>query len=181
MSRNFKSIAVAAALVGGLAVTSPGVASAGASTLTTTSTNAVAGTMDLVTTIQTTGMHNTLTAAIQQAQRSKMLSDPGPYTVFAPSDEAFNSLPAGTVESLLQPSNREKLQAILAYHVIPGKVMAGDIPAGMMGAKSAQGGTLNVNKGAGGVMVNDAKVVKADVVASNGIVHVIDKVLMPPM
>ncbi len=80
---------------------------------------------------------------------------------------------------LLEPENRAKLQAILAYHVIPGKVMSGDIPSGMMDAKSAQGSSLRVNKTGQGVLVNDARVIKADVATSNGVVHVIDKVLLP--
>jgi uncharacterized surface protein with fasciclin (FAS1) repeats len=107
-----------------------------------------------------------------------MLQEKGPYTVFAPTDDAFKKLPKGTVENLLKPENKEKLGAILAYHVMEGKVMAADVKT--MKAKTANGAMLNVKVNGSKVMVNDANLVKADVKASNGVIHVIDKVLMPP-
>ena len=100
------------------------------------------------------------------------------FTVFAPSDEAFSKLPAGTLDDLLKPENKKKLAALLAYHVLEGKVMAADVKTMM--AKTANGAKLDIKVTGDVVMVNDAKVVKADVKASNGVIHVIDSVLMPP-
>lgn len=135
---------------------------------------------DIVDTAKSTGMFKTLTAALDAAGKTTMLKEAGPYTVFAPNDEAFAKLPKGTVEDLLKPENKEKLGKILAYHVIEGKVMAADVKT--MKAKTANGAELDVKvKPDGTVMVNDAKVIKTDVPASNGVIHVIDKVLMPPM
>jgi uncharacterized surface protein with fasciclin (FAS1) repeats len=133
---------------------------------------------DIVETAQSTGTFKTLVAALKAADKASMLKEDGPYTVFAPTDEAFAKLPKGTVESLLKPENKEKLGSILAYHVMEGKVMAADVKT--MKAPTANGADLNVKVNNGKVMVNDAKVVKADVKASNGVIHVIDKVLMPP-
>jgi uncharacterized surface protein with fasciclin (FAS1) repeats len=107
-----------------------------------------------------------------------MLKEDGPYTVFAPNDAAFEKLPKGTVESLLKPENKEKLGAILAYHVMEGKVMAADVKT--MKAPTANGAELDVKVKGSNVTVNNAKVIKADVKASNGVIHVIDTVLMPP-
>ena len=107
------------------------------------------------------------------------LKGPGPFTVFAPTDEAFAKLPAGTVESLLKPENKAKLTAILTYHVVPGKVMAADV-AKLDEAKTVNGAMVTLQADDGKVMVNDAKVVKADIVASNGVIHVIDTVILPP-
>ncbi len=134
---------------------------------------------DIIDTAKSTGTFKTLTAALDAAGKTEMLKEKGPFTVFAPSDEAFAKLPAGTVENLLKPENKEKLGKILAYHVLSGKVMAADVKTMM--AKTANGAKLDIKVHDGMVMVNDAKVVKADVAASNGVIHVIDKVLMPPM
>lgn len=134
---------------------------------------------DIVATAKSTGMFKTLTAALDAAGKTEMLQEKGPYTVFAPSDEAFAKLPKGTVEELLKPENKAKLGKILAYHVIEGKVMAADVKTMM--AKTANGAELDIKVKGDKVMVNDAKVVKADVPASNGVIHVIDTVLMPPM
>ena len=134
---------------------------------------------DIVDTAKSVGTFKTLTAALDAADKTAMLKEKGPYTVFAPTDEAFAALPKGTVEDLLKPENKEKLGKILAYHVLSGKVSAADVKT--MKAKTANGAELNIVVKDGTVMVNDAKVVKADVVADNGIIHVIDKVLMPPM
>ncbi len=133
---------------------------------------------DIVATAKSTGTFNTLVAALDAAGKTTMLQEKGPYTVFAPTDEAFAALPKGTVENLLKPENKEKLGKLLAYHVLSGEVMAKD--AKTMQAKSANGANLSVKVADGKVMVNDAHVVKADVKASNGVIHVIDKVLMPP-
>ncbi len=130
-------------------------------------------------TAASTEMFSTLTAALKAGGKKEMLEeDKGPFTVFAPTDDAFKKLPAGTVEDLLKPENKEKLGKILAYHVVKGKVMAADVKT--MEAESAEGSKLNVKVEDGKVMVNDAKVVKTDIMASNGVIHVIDTVLMPP-
>ncbi len=134
---------------------------------------------DIVATAKSTGMFKTLTAALDAAGKTEMLQEKGPYTVFAPSDEAFAKLPKGTVEELLKPENKEKLGKILAYHVVEGKVMAADVKTMM--AKTANGAELDIKVDGDKVTVNDAKIVKADVPASNGVIHVIDTVLMPPM
>ena len=133
---------------------------------------------DIVAAAKAAGSFKTLTAALDAAGKTAMLKEKGPYTVFAPTDEAFEALPKGTVEDLLKPENKVKLGKILAYHVLSGKVMAADVKT--MKAKSANGADLNVKVDDGKVTVNDAKVVKADVAASNGVIHVIDKVLLPP-
>ncbi|MGA7267920.1 MAG: fasciclin domain-containing protein [Aestuariivirga sp.] len=135
---------------------------------------------DIVDTAVGAGSFKTLVAAVQAAGLVDTLKGAGPFTVFAPSDEAFAKLPAGTVEDLLKPENKDKLVAILTYHVVPGKVMAADVAGKETMAKSVQGGEIKVN-GTNGVMVNDAKVVQADIVADNGVIHVIDAVIMPPM
>lgn len=121
------------------------------------------------------GSFNTLVAAVKAAGLVDALSAEGPFTVFAPTDEAFAKLPAGTVEALL--ADKEKLTAILTYHVVAGTVTAKDV-MGMTSATTAQGGKLSFDT-SNGVMVNNAKVVKADVMASNGVIHVIDTVLIP--
>jgi len=107
------------------------------------------------------------------------LKGPGPLTVFAPTDEAFAALPAGTVDDLLKPENKASLVKILTYHVVPGSVMAADLKDGMM-AKTVEGSDVTIDLDMG-PMVNDAKIISADVKADNGVIHVIDKVIMPPM
>jgi uncharacterized surface protein with fasciclin (FAS1) repeats len=121
---------------------------------------------------------NTLVAAVKAAGLVDTLKGPGPFTVFAPTDEAFAKLPQGIVEDLLKPENKEKLAAILTYHVVPGKVTAAQVMK-LNSAKTVQGDTVEIKSGNGGVMVNNARVVKADVMADNGVVHVIDSVLLP--
>jgi uncharacterized surface protein with fasciclin (FAS1) repeats len=139
-----------------------------------------AATSDIVDTAVANGKFTTLVTAVKAAGLVETLKGPGPFTVFAPSDEAFAKLPKGTVEDLLKPENKAKLAAILTYHVIPGKVMAADIKGKKMGVKSVQGGEVAVDA-MGDVKVNDAKVTAADIVTSNGVIHVIDSVLMPKM
>jgi uncharacterized surface protein with fasciclin (FAS1) repeats len=127
----------------------------------------------------TNGNFKTLTAALQAAGLVETLKGKGPFTVFAPTDEAFAKLPAGTVEALL--ADKEKLTAVLTYHVVGGKVTGADV-AKMMSAKpkTVNGAPLSINVREGKVMVNDARVTTADVAASNGVIHVIDTVLLPP-
>lgn len=119
----------------------------------------------------------TLVAAVKAAGLVETLQGKGPFTVFAPTDEAFAKLPKGTVEDLLKPENKEKLVAILTYHVVPGKVMAADVKT--MEAKTVQGQAVNLKVSDSGVTINDAKIVKTDLVANNGVIHVIDTVILP--
>ena len=132
---------------------------------------------DIVAVASGAGSFNTLVAAVKAAGLVETLQGAGPFTVFAPTDEAFAKLPAGTVESLLKPENKQKLIAILTYHVVPGKVMAADVKT--MQAKTVNGQELALVVGPGGVTVNNAKVVATDVAASNGVIHVIDTVVLP--
>jgi uncharacterized surface protein with fasciclin (FAS1) repeats len=133
---------------------------------------------DIVDTAVAAGQFKTLAAALQAAGLVDTLKGRGPFTVFAPTDEAFAKLPKGTVEELLKPENKAKLTAILTYHVVPGKVMAADVVK-VKDAKTVQGGSIKVNAGGGKVMIDGASVVKADIGASNGVIHVVDSVLMP--
>jgi uncharacterized surface protein with fasciclin (FAS1) repeats len=120
---------------------------------------------------------STLVAAVKAADLAETLSGAGPFTVFAPTNAAFDKLPKGTVEDLLKPENKAKLAAILTYHVVAGKVLAADVKTGMV--KTVQGTDLDVKVTADGVTVNDAKVVKTDIAGSNGVIHVIDTVVLP--
>lgn len=133
--------------------------------------------MDIVDTAVKAGQFETLAAALGAAGLVDTLKGDGPFTVFAPTDAAFAALPAGTVEDLLKPENKDKLTAILTYHVVPGKVMSTDLSDGMM-ADTVQGEDLTIKLG-DAVMVDEAKVVSADIETSNGVIHVIDKVLLP--
>jgi uncharacterized surface protein with fasciclin (FAS1) repeats len=138
---------------------------------------------DIVDTAVEAGQFNTLVAAVEAAGLVEALKAEGPYTVFAPTDEAFAALPAGTVESLLEPENRDMLVAVLTYHVVPGKVMAGDVIGTQTAASTLQGSDVVIfGADADGIVrVNDAAVIAADVEASNGVIHVIDRVILPPM
>ena len=122
---------------------------------------------------------NTLVAAVKAAGLVETLKGPGPFTVFAPTDEAFAKLPKGTLDDLLKPENKAKLAGILTYHVVPGKVMAADVVK-LKKAKTVQGSDIMITVKDGKVMVDKANVVKTDVMASNGVIHVIDAVMMPP-
>jgi len=133
---------------------------------------------DIVDTASSAGSFKTLVAALKAADLVSTLKSKGPFTVFAPTDTAFAKLPAGTIASLLKPENKAKLVAILTYHVVPGKVKASDIAGKSLKVASVQGSKISVEAHSG-VMVDKAKVVKADVEASNGIIHVIDTVIMP--
>lgn len=132
---------------------------------------------DIVDTAVEAGSFGTLVAAVEAAGLVETLKGDGPFTVFAPTDEAFAALPDGTVEDLLKPENKDQLIAVLTYHVVPGKVMSGDLSNGME-AETAQGGMVKIMT-EGGVTVDGANVVTADVEASNGVIHVIDGVILP--
>lgn len=134
---------------------------------------------DIVDTAVKAGSFNTLVAALKAAGLVETLKGTGPFTVFAPTDEAFSKLPTGTVEDLLKPENKGKLTSILTYHVVPGKILSKDIAGKALKAKSVQGAEISVDA-TKDVMVDKAKVVKADIEASNGVIHVIDAVILPP-
>jgi uncharacterized surface protein with fasciclin (FAS1) repeats len=134
---------------------------------------------DIVDTAVGAGSFKTLVAAVQAAGLVETLKGAGPFTVFAPTDEAFAKLPAGTVETLLKPENKEKLVAVLTYHVVPGKVMAADVVK-LTEAPTVQGSKAKVKVVDGAVMIDGAKVVKTDIETSNGVIHVIDAVILPP-
>lgn len=140
---------------------------------------AVAGghSKDIVDTAMGAGDFNTLVAAVKAAGLVDTLKGDGPFTVFAPTDAAFAALPEGTVETLLKPENKDQLVAILTYHVVPGKVMSTDLQDNMK-ATTVQGGDITIDLD-NGVMINDASVAAADIAASNGVIHVIDKVILP--
>jgi uncharacterized surface protein with fasciclin (FAS1) repeats len=130
---------------------------------------------DIVDTAISAGQFNTLVTALKAANLVDTLKQKGPYTVFAPTDAAFAKLPAGALDALLK--DKDKLSAVLTYHVVSGKVMAADVKPGAV--KTVQGQSVTVSNKGGAVMVDDAKVVKTDIAASNGVIHVIDTVLMP--
>ena len=133
---------------------------------------------DLVDTAVAAGQFTTLAAALEAAGLVDTLKGEGPFTVFAPPDAAFAALPAGTVENLLKPENKAQLVALLTYHVVPGRVTAAQV-AGMSSATTVQGGEIAIAAADGAVSVDGARVVTADVMATNGVIHVVDKVLMP--
>ena len=133
---------------------------------------------DIVDTAVAAGTFNTLVAAVTAAGLGATLKGEGPFTVFAPSDDAFAKLPAGTVDDLVKPENKDKLTAILTYHLMAGKVMAADIAGKKLEPATVNGETLHVDA-TSGVKVNGASVVTADIECTNGVIHVIDAVLMP--
>ena len=134
--------------------------------------------MNIVQTAIANGSFKTLVAAVTAAELVETLSGTGPFTVFAPLDTAFDALPKGTVESLVLPENKAKLKGILTYHVVAGKVMSGDLSDGME-ATTVNGGKITIHLKDGKVLVNDAEVVMADVATDNGVIHVINKVILP--
>src|SRR5579863_6314573 len=149
--------------------------------LLTLTISAAAGSMekkDIVDTAVAAGDFKTLAAALQAAGLVDTLKGPGPFTVFAPTDEAFAKLPPGTVDNLLKPENHDKLVAILTYHVVPGKVMAKDIVK-LHEAKTVNGKDVMIKTDGGKVTVDNADVTKTDIVCSNGVIHVIDSVILP--
>jgi len=140
---------------------------------------AFAADKDIVGTAVGAGNFTTLAAALTAAGLVETLKGPGPFTVFAPTDAAFAALPAGTVEELLKPENKDKLIALLTYHVLAGKVMSTDLSEGLK-AKTVNGAEVTITL-AGGAKVNGVVISTADIAASNGVIHVIDAVIMPPM
>jgi uncharacterized surface protein with fasciclin (FAS1) repeats len=143
-------------------------------------TMARAETQDIVEVAVGAGNLKTLVAAVKAADLVETLKGKGPFTVFAPTDDAFAKLPKDTIDDLLKPQNRAKLAKILTYHVVPGKITASDIKGKKTNVKTVEGSKLAVDSEKG-VRVNNAKVVEADIIASNGVIHVIDTVLMPKM
>ena len=133
---------------------------------------------DIIETARSAGSFNTLITAIDAADLTDTLRSEGPFTVFAPTDAAFAQLPSGTVENLLKRENRAQLQALLTYHVVSGKVMSSDA-AMLASAKSVNGQSFRITKSGDGLMVDDANVIKADINSSNGVIHVIDRVIVP--
>lgn len=133
---------------------------------------------DIVDTAVGAGQFNTLAAALDAAGLIETLKGDGPFTVFAPTDEAFSRLPEGTIDNLLKPENRDQLTAILTYHVVAGKVLAEDVVK-LTSAKTVNGAEVTVRVQDGGVRIDDANVVKTDIGASNGVIHVIDNVILP--
>lgn len=135
---------------------------------------------DIVDIAASNGNFNTLVAAVQAAGLEETLRSDGPFTVFAPTDAAFAALPAGTVESLLLPENKDQLVGILTYHVVPGAIKAADVLGGTTHVDTVNGKAITVDGSDGAtVMVNNATVTSADIEASNGVIHVIDTVLLP--
>jgi uncharacterized surface protein with fasciclin (FAS1) repeats len=133
---------------------------------------------DIVDTAVGAGSFNTLVTAVQAADLVDTLKSEGPFTVFAPTDDAFAKLPPGTLEDLLKPENKDKLKAILTYHVVSGKFMAKDVVTMKM-AETVNGQSFMINMDADTVMVDNAKVVQTDIECSNGVIHVIDTVILP--
>ena len=163
MKKMLKSVAVAAAVA----------------VIVLAATTARAQEKDIVDTAVAAGSFKTLATALTAGDLIQTLKGKGPFTVFAPTDEAFAKLPAATLADLLKPENKAKLVAILTYHVVPGKVMASQV-VGMKSAKTVNGASLKISVMDGKVMVDQAHVVKTDIVTSNGVIHVIDAVLLPP-
>lgn len=128
----------------------------------------------------TQGSFTTLSRAVQAADLTKQMAEQGPYTVFAPTDAAFAALPKGTVDNLLKPENKQQLVKLLGYHAIPGQVTSSQLTSGQVKTVEGSPVTLKVNSTTSTVTVNGAKVIQADIPASNGVVHVVDKVILPP-
>ena len=155
-----------------------GIVAALAITGAAANTGAATADKDIVDTAVAAGSFKTLAKALQAADLVETLKGGGPFTVFAPTDEAFAKLPAGTLDALLKPENKPKLRRILTYHVVAGKVMAADVVKASS-AKAVSGDTLTIASRDGGVTVDGATVVKTDIPASNGVIHVIDRVILP--
>jgi uncharacterized surface protein with fasciclin (FAS1) repeats len=166
----FISTAVASALFGGT-----GVAISGGGNYGMTKTSPAAARADIVDTAVAAGQFDTLAKALTAAGLIETLKGSGPFTVFAPTDAAFAKIPADQLNALL--ADKKQLTEVLTYHVVPGKIMAADVKTGAV--KTVQGGTLAVAASSAGVMVNDANVIKTDIVATNGVIHVIDTVVLP--
>ena len=135
--------------------------------------------MDIVDTAVHAEIFGTLAAALSAANLIDVLKGDGPFTVFAPSDEAFSKLPGGTVENLLKPENMDQLVAVLTYHVVPGKILSTDIMRGSNSVATVQGSSVTIMKSYDAVKINQATVVMADIEATNGVIHIIDEVMLP--
>ena len=149
-----------------------------AALLTASAAQAQSSTKDIVDTAVAAGSFTTLAKALQAADLVDTLKGKGPFTVFAPTDEAFSKLPKGTLEDLLKPANKAKLRRILSYHVVPGNVTAADVVK-LKSAKAVSGDAIDIKASGGSVMVEEARVTKTDITASNGVIHVIDSVMLP--
>jgi uncharacterized surface protein with fasciclin (FAS1) repeats len=156
----------------------PGIVFAGSYEKTSKTEASMMKQMDIVDTAVSAGKFNTLVQAVQAADLVDTLKGPGPFTLFAPTDEAFAKLPAGTLADLLKPENKAKLQSILTYHVVAGNVMSTDAVK-LTSAKTVNGKSFSIRAGSNGLMVEEAMVTKADIKTSNGIIHVIDSVILP--
>lgn len=139
----------------------------------------IAAAADIVETASEAGSFQTLLSAAEAAGLVDTLKSEGPFTVFAPTDEAFAKLPEGTVEDLLKPENQDQLKAILTYHVVPGKTMSSDLAGKQVEVESVEGSAISIDATGDDVMVGDATVTQADVEADNGVIHVIDEVIQP--
>lgn len=177
--------AILSAMVSSVLVATPPALAQGASTqcqgaahATQSSMTASAQSATIAAIASSSDSFETLTAALEAAGLVDILNGTDEYTVFAPTDEAFAALPEGTLEALLQPENRDQLVQILTYHVVPGRVLSTDLSEGAV--TSAEGSPLSVSLSDTGVSINEASVIQADVEASNGVIHVIDQVLLPP-
>ncbi len=166
MRKNFIALSLLLAPVTGLALTAP------------TAVFAEEQSQDIVSVAADAGSFETLAAALEAAGLTETLQGEGPFTVFAPTDDAFAALPEGVVEELLKPENKEQLAALLTYHVVPGEVKSEDITPGDVA--TVQGTSVNIAVEEGAVKVNNASVVSPDVEASNGVIHVVDAVILPP-
>jgi uncharacterized surface protein with fasciclin (FAS1) repeats len=171
-----RSILTVAAIAAVLTLT-PSLTAGSSSAGKSTSAGTLTAGQDLVAVAAGAENFKTLVAAVKAAGLVETLQGKGPFTVFAPTDEAFAKLPAGTLEDLLKPENKAKLAAILKYHVVPGKLMAADVKT--MDAKTAQGQSVQLKVSDAGVTVDNAKVIKTDLMAENGVIHVIDSVILP--
>ena len=146
--------------------------------LLTSGTATQAQNRNIVETAVAAGSFTTLAKALEAAGLVETLQGPGPFTVFAPTDEAFAKLPSGTLDNLLKPENKAELRRILTYHVVPGRVMAADVVK-LQSASAVSGDTIRIRAHGAGVTVDDTRVVKTDIAATNGVIHVIDAVLLP--
>lgn len=146
----------------------------------TTSASTASSDENIVEVATASGNFSTLTKALTAAGLSETLAGQGPYTVFAPTDEAFNALPAGTLDKLLLPENKEQLVKVLSYHVVPKEVASSEITSGEVATVEGQPLNVTVDSATKAVTVNDAKVTQPDIEASNGVIHVVDKVILPP-
>jgi len=170
-TRNFFGVALLALLLAGLVFIPLGCNGSGG-------TKGLFAQKDIVDNAVAAGDFTTLVTAVKAAGLVGTLKGEGPFTVFAPTDEAFAKLPEGTVENLLKPENKQKLASILTYHVVPGRVMAAEV-VNLSHVKTVNGQSLAIKADASGVMVDNAKVIKTNIKCSNGVIHVIDAVVLP--